>query len=802
MLKQFLMTALCGTLLIPNVTFVHAEETKYENDGHVKASGISVTYRSEAEIREYVRQNGPQYLSPAYITEPNYTNAPYEPGELSQEALDDALKAVNTVRFIAGLDHKVVLENSYTEKVQAGALLNAINGKLTHDPDKPAGVDDELYKKGLEGFGSANIAWNNANLSSAVTNGWLNDGDTYNIEKIGHRRWLLNAAMGKTGFGAVGTYSGMWAHDTSGSNELTSNVWPAQNTPVEFFTSEYPWSVSTGNDESIGDVIVTMTDANNKKYEFYKGCKDGYFNINNENYGEKGAIIWRPADISYNAGDEYKVEIKNLAGGKSISYTVNFFKLYGSESMSVSPTSLEIGVGEKATITASFNPMTNKSFIHSCGAMYYSSSKTFDYKTSDDLRSVIVTGIAAGSGILTIEGANGLSCECSVNVVEKPVAVTSVSLDQHELSLLPNNTKQLTATILPENATNKNITWTSSNEAVATVDSNGLVTAHQAGTATIKAQSAENADVYDECVITVREITTLTGASLSLNGYIGVNFYFEIPEKELNDIVIVLKLGTAEKRINAMDAGIPKDTESGNRKIQCVLHAKQLRDKITLHLEDKTGNTKELYSASGTDYTEGFSYAAVDYINTVSKMESTGTQLKELLNALDVYGQWAQKRAGYNAEQVDPKEITDVSLTENLGTYQPKTSGELNEVSLGASLSLNSGTNINVYAYLPEGADVTDYKFSIDGKEVTPVYNSAEKAYIFRVINIHAKNLGTAHTFSVEKDGAVRSIKYSALSYAYTVVDLYSGNEEYFNLVNTVKALYHYYTSAAAYFKE
>ena len=150
MLKQFLMTALCGTLLIPNVTFVHAEETKYENDGHVKASGISVTYHSEYEIREYVRQNGPQYLSPAYITEPNYTNAPYEPGELSQEALDDALKAVNTVRFIAGLDHNVVLENSYTEKVQAGALLNAINDKLSHKPDKPAGVDDELYKNGLE----------------------------------------------------------------------------------------------------------------------------------------------------------------------------------------------------------------------------------------------------------------------------------------------------------------------------------------------------------------------------------------------------------------------------------------------------------------------------------------------------------------------------------------------------------------------------------------------------------------------------------------------------------------------------
>ena len=63
------------------------------------------------------------------------------------------------------------------------------------------------------------------------------------------------------------------------------------------------------------------------------------------------------------------------------------------------------------------------------------------------------------------------------------VPVESVSLSQTELRLIEGDTGALTATVEPDNATNQNVTWSSDNESVATVD-NGVVTAVAAGTAT------------------------------------------------------------------------------------------------------------------------------------------------------------------------------------------------------------------------------------------------------------------------------------------------------------------------------
>lgn len=86
---------------------------------------------------------------------------------------------------------------------------------------------------------------------------------------------------------------------------------------------------------------------------------------------------------------------------------------------------------------------------------------------------------------------------------EAPVVeVATVTLDKTEAELTEAGaTVQLTATVAPENATDKAITWTSSDEKVATVDANGLVTAVANGTATITATAANG--VKAECVITV-----------------------------------------------------------------------------------------------------------------------------------------------------------------------------------------------------------------------------------------------------------------------------------------------------------
>ena len=98
---------------------------------------------------------------------------------------------------------------------------------------------------------------------------------------------------------------------------------------------------------------------------------------------------------------------------------------------------------------------------------------------------------------------NGKSATCTVTVQDKEIAVNSVSLNKSLLTLDVGNTETLTCTVLPANATNKTITWSSNNSAVATVSSSGLVRAVGVGTTTIKAMT--NNGKSATCTVTVKE---------------------------------------------------------------------------------------------------------------------------------------------------------------------------------------------------------------------------------------------------------------------------------------------------------
>lgn len=88
----------------------------------------------------------------------------------------------------------------------------------------------------------------------------------------------------------------------------------------------------------------------------------------------------------------------------------------------------------------------------------------------------------------------------------RPVEVTEVKLDKTEQELVEGDTETITATVSPDNASNKTVTWTSSDPAVATVD-NGKVTAVKAGEATITAKAGEKTA---ECKVTVKAKETPT----------------------------------------------------------------------------------------------------------------------------------------------------------------------------------------------------------------------------------------------------------------------------------------------------
>lgn len=82
---------------------------------------------------------------------------------------------------------------------------------------------------------------------------------------------------------------------------------------------------------------------------------------------------------------------------------------------------------------------------------------------------------------------NPTASPATITVAAKTVAVTSITLSSKTLNLEEGQTGTLTATVKPDNATNKTVTWTTSNDKVATVDNNGVVTAVGKGTATITA---------------------------------------------------------------------------------------------------------------------------------------------------------------------------------------------------------------------------------------------------------------------------------------------------------------------------
>lgn len=280
---------------------------------------INVKYHTQQEIIDYINATGG--FSNTVITyekDPVFT-APYNAGKLSQNVLDRALVTMNQIRYIAGIE-PVKIDSSYNEQCQIGCLVNAVNRTMTHYPEKPSDMSQDLFNKNA--CGKSNLGSGYRTLESAIIDGWMEDGDSSNIDRVGHRRWVLNPSMGKVGFGYVNGHSAMYAFDNSNSSTIYHGVaWPAANTPCEIFSKYYPWSVSVNANDS---TIVKLTRTNDGKvWKFYYGCKDGYFNIDRGGYGERSCIIFRPLDIEYNPGDRYNVEITGTAS--PITYSVNFF---------------------------------------------------------------------------------------------------------------------------------------------------------------------------------------------------------------------------------------------------------------------------------------------------------------------------------------------------------------------------------------------------------------------------------------------------------------------------------------------
>lgn len=111
-----------------------------------------------------------------------------------------------------------------------------------------------------------------------------------------------------------------------------------------------------------------------------------------------------------------------------------------------------------------------------------------------------VVGISPGTAVITVQTSNGKTAAVTIQVTEIPVSKVSLPANA-EVTIT--GTTPLTAQVLPENATTKTLTWSSSDNNIATVDNSGVVKGVSEGTVTIRA-TAQNG-IYGECTISVKK---------------------------------------------------------------------------------------------------------------------------------------------------------------------------------------------------------------------------------------------------------------------------------------------------------
>ncbi len=154
-----------------------------------------------------------------------------------------------------------------------------------------------------------------------------------------------------------------------------------------------------------------------------------------------------------------------------------------------------------------------------------------------------VTAVGVGEAVITAYTMDGSKLTASCKVTVTPKLVTSVTLDENELTIEKGFTEQLTATVAPDDADNPGLTWTSDNEEVATVDENGLVTAVGEGTATITATANDGSGVAASCVVTVTFIDGIADIETSKVTVLAANGRITVSGKEKDDTVSVYDTG-------------------------------------------------------------------------------------------------------------------------------------------------------------------------------------------------------------------------------------------------------------------
>lgn len=248
------------------------------------------------------------------------------------------LARMRQYRYLCGVPFETLAYNPRQgELALAAASICARLDKLTHAPERPPGMSDEDYKLGKDGAGQSNLFSGRTEPAGCV-DGWMDDSDPSNIDRVGHRRWILNPAMGTTAFGTEGKYAAMYAFD--GSNKAVPEwdlvTYPTRGAmPVQYFGGRHAWSISPNMRKYVlppqAELAVSIRALNAKAEPQGDPLTLDYFHLDTGGFGSGPAVIFRPKDFPLGQAGSYAVTLTGVKdkGGAAvtISYQVNFINL-------------------------------------------------------------------------------------------------------------------------------------------------------------------------------------------------------------------------------------------------------------------------------------------------------------------------------------------------------------------------------------------------------------------------------------------------------------------------------------------
>lgn len=253
--------------------------------------------------------------------------------------------------------------------------------------------------------------------------------------------------------------------------------------------------------------------------------------------------------------------------------------------------------------------------------------------TNSDVVSVtaegLITALSEGSAqiIATTTDGSNLSALCKIEVEMDFVPVTQILINTSECSMPVGETFQLSATITPQNATNQDIAWSSTNPAIATVSQEGKVEGISEGTAVIIASTKDGSNLSSTSIVNVYKesvyINEIILNPTTFTGKIGDTFTISVSVQPENASNKMLQWTSSDSNVATVDNGFVKLLDEGN----VVVSAKscdgsEVEGICTIKVEPSTGiesvtidkdSTVKIYTLTGYLIYDGpFSEASLD----------------------------------------------------------------------------------------------------------------------------------------------------------------------------------------------